>query len=95
MVVFGTKPQSPIDLALQGTTIKDGDEDEVVETKLFLEERKRILELAKETLQRAQKRYKKTSEQEPKAGEFQGRAEGVVECEEFHISTGPNAQVHG
>ena len=30
-----------------------------METKLFLEERKRILELAKETLRRAQKRYKK------------------------------------
>ena len=37
----------------------DGDEGEVVETKLFLEERKRILELAKETLRRAQKRYEK------------------------------------
>ena len=36
MVVFGTKPLSPIDLALQGTSIKDGDEGEVVETKLFL-----------------------------------------------------------
>ena len=30
-----------------------------METKLFLEEHKRILELAKEPLQRAQKRYKK------------------------------------
>ena len=50
MVVFGTEPLSPIDLALQGTLVKDGDEGEVVETKLFLEERKRILELAKETL---------------------------------------------
>ena len=47
MVVFGTEPLSPIDLALQGTSVKDGDEGEVVETKLFLEERKRILELAK------------------------------------------------
>ena len=59
MVVFGTEPLSPIDLALQGTSVKDGDEGEVVETKLFMEERKRILELAKETLRRAQKRYKK------------------------------------
>ena len=59
MVVSGTEPLSPIDLALQGTSIKNGDEGEVVETKLFLEERKRILELAKETLQRAQKRYEK------------------------------------
>ena len=59
MVVFGTEPLSPIDLALQGISVKDGDEGEVVETKLFLEERKRILELAKETLRRAQKRYEK------------------------------------
>ena len=56
MVVFGTEPLSPIDLALQGTLVKDGDEGEVVETKLFLEERKQILELTKETLRRAQKR---------------------------------------
>ena len=59
MVVSKTEPLSPIDLALQGTSVKDGGEGEVVETKLFLEERKRILELAKETLRRAQKRYKK------------------------------------
>ena len=59
MVVSGTEPLSPIDLALHGTLVKDGDEGEVVETKLFLEERKRILELAKETLRRAQKRYEK------------------------------------
>ena len=58
MVVSGTEPLSPIDLALQGTSVKDGDEGEVVETKFFLEERKRILELAKETLRRAQKRTK-------------------------------------
>ena len=50
MVVSGTEPLSPIDLALQGTSVKHGDEGEVVETKFFLEERKRILELAKETL---------------------------------------------
>ena len=37
---------------------------------------------------------RKAGEQEPKAGEFQGRVEGVVECEEFHTSAGPNAQVH-
>ena len=36
--------------ALHGTSGKDGDEGEVVETKLFLEERKQILELVKETL---------------------------------------------
>ena len=59
MVVFGTEPLSPIDLALQRTSAKNGDEGKVVETKLFLEERKRILELAKETLRRAQKRYEK------------------------------------
>ena len=40
MVVSRTKPLSPTDLALQGTPVKDGDEGEVVETKLFLEERK-------------------------------------------------------
>ena len=50
MVVSGTEPLSPIDLALHGTSVKDGDEGEVMETKLFLEECKRILELAKETL---------------------------------------------
>ena len=50
MVVFGTEPLSCINLALQGTAVKDGDESKVVETKLFLEERKRILELAKKTL---------------------------------------------
>ena len=54
-----TKRIGPITLALQGTSVKDGDEGEVVETKLFLEERKRILELAKETLRRAQNRYEK------------------------------------
>ena len=59
MVVSGTKPLSPIDLALQRTLVKDGDEGKGVEIKLFLEERKQILELAKKTLQRAQKRYKK------------------------------------
>ena len=59
MVVFGTEPLSPIDLVLQGISVKDGDEGEVVETKLFLEERKRFLELAKETLRRAQKCYEK------------------------------------
>ena len=59
MVVSGTEPLSLIDLALQGTSVKDGDEGKVVETKLFLEECKRILELANETLQRTQKHYKK------------------------------------
>ena len=37
----------------------------------------------------------KAGEQESKVGEFQGRAEGVLECEEFHSAAGPNAQVHG
>ena len=50
MVVFGTEPLYPIDLALQGTSVKDGDEGKVMETKLSMEECKRILELAKETL---------------------------------------------
>ena len=59
MVVFGMEPLSPIDLALQGTSVKDGDEGEVVENKLFLEERRQIFELAKKTLRRAQKRYEK------------------------------------
>ena len=59
MVVFGMKPLSPIDLALHGASIKDGNEGEVVETKLFLEECKRILEFEKETMQRAQTCYEK------------------------------------
>ena len=95
MVVSGTEPLSPIDLALQGTSVKDGDEGEVVETKLFLEDRKRILELAKETLRRAQKHYEKQVNKNRRQVSFQGRTEGVVECEEFHTSAGPNAQVHG
>ena len=37
MVISGMEPISPIDLASQGTSVKDGDEGEVVETKLFLE----------------------------------------------------------
>ena len=42
MVVSGTEPLFPIDLALQRTSVKDKEEGEgeVVETKLFLEERK-------------------------------------------------------
>ena len=59
MVVSGTEPLSPIDLMLQGTSIKDGDEGEVVKTKIFLEERKLLLEVARKTLRRAQKHYKK------------------------------------
>ena len=35
MVVSETEPLSPIDLALQGTSVKDGDEGEVVEIELF------------------------------------------------------------
>ena len=48
MVVSGLEPLSPIDLALRGTSVADGDGDggEVVETEFFLEERKRIWELA-------------------------------------------------
>ena len=70
MVVSGTEPLSLIDLALQGTLIKDGDEGEVVETKLFLEERKRILELAKETLRRAQKHYEKQTNKNRRHASF-------------------------
>ena len=33
-LVSRTEPLSPIDLALGGTSVKDGDEGEVVETKL-------------------------------------------------------------
>ena len=44
MGVSEMEPLSPIDLALHETLIKDGNEGEVVETKLFLEEWKRILE---------------------------------------------------
>ena len=58
MLVFETEPLSPIDLALQETLVRDGDEGEVVETKFFLEECKQTLELAKKTLRRAQKCYK-------------------------------------
>ena len=89
MVVSGTEPLSLIDLALQGTSVKDGDEGEVVETKLFLEERKRVLELAKETLRRAQRRYKK------QVNKNRVRVKGVDECKELYIAAGPNAQVHG
>ena len=35
------------------------------------------------------KTLQKAGEQKPKACEFQGKAEGVVECEEFHIAAGP------
>ena len=53
------------------------------------------LGISKGDLAKGSKALRKAGEQEPKAGEFQGRAEGVVECEEFHTSEGPNAQVHG
>ena len=52
------------------------------------------LGVSKEDLAKVSKALRKAGEQEPKASEFQGRAEGVVECEEFHIAAGPNAQVH-
>ena len=51
-VVSGTEPLSLVDLALHRTSVIDGDEGKVVETKLFLEERKLSLELAKKTLRR-------------------------------------------
>ena len=35
MVVSGMEPLSPTDLALQGTSIKDGDEGEVMERSSF------------------------------------------------------------
>ena len=95
MMVFGTEPLSPIDLALQGTSVKVGDEGEVVETKLFFGGAQANLGVSKGDLAKGSKALQKAGEQEPKAGEFQGRAEGVVECEEFHTSAGPNAQVHG
>ena len=60
MVISEMEPLSLIDLALQGTSVKDGDEGEVVKTKLFFEERKQVLELAKETLRRAQKSITKS-----------------------------------
>ena len=53
------------------------------------------LGVSKGDLAKGLKALRKASEQESKAGEFQGRAEGVAECEEFHIAVGPNAQVHG
>ena len=53
------------------------------------------LGVSKGDLAKGSKALRKAGEQEPKAGEFQSRAEGVVECEEFHIAAGPHAQVHG
>ena len=53
------------------------------------------LGVSKGDLAKGSKVLRKVGEQEPKAGEFQGRAEGVVECEVLHIAAGPNAQVHG
>ena len=41
------------------------------------------------------KALQKAGEQEPKAGDFQGKTKGVAKCEELYISVGPNAQVHG
>ena len=95
MVVFGTEPLSPIDLALQGTSVKDGDEGEVVEFKLFLEERKRILELAKETLRRAQKHYEKQVNKNRRQVSFKVGQKVWLNVKNFYISAGPNAQVHG
>ena len=53
------------------------------------------LEVSKRDLAKGSKALQKAIEQKPKAGEFQGRAEGVVECEELHIAARPNTQVHG
>ena len=53
------------------------------------------LGVSKRDLAKGSKALRKAGEQKPKAGEFQGKAEGVVECQEFHTSVGPNAQVHG
>ena len=90
MVVFGTEPLSPIDLALQGTSVKDGDEGEVVD-QAFPGGAQANLGVSKGDLAKGSKTLQKAGEQEPKACEFQGRAEGVVECEEFHTSAGSNA----
>ena len=95
MVVFGTEPLSPIDLALQGTSVKDGDEGEVVETKLFLEERKRILELAKETLRRAQKRYEKQVNKNRRHVSFKVGQKVWLNVKNSTLPQGPNAQIHG
>ena len=92
MVVSGTEPLSPIDLALQGTLVKDGDEDEVVETKLFLEEHKRLLELAKETLRRAQKCYEKQVNKNQRQVSFKVGQKEWLNVKNFTL---PNAQVHG
>ena len=95
MVVSGTEPLSPIDLAFQKTLVKNGDEGEVVETKIFPRGARANLGVSEGDLSKGSKALQTAGEQEPEAGEFQGRAEGVVECEEFHTSVGPNAQVHG
>ena len=81
-------------LALQGTSAKDGDEGEVVETKLFLEERKLILELAKETLRRAQKRYKKQVNKNRRQVNSKVGQKVWLNVQNSHFA-GPNAQVHG
>ena len=88
MVVFKTEPLSPIDLALQGTSVKDGDEGEVVETKLFLEERKRILELAKETLRRTQKRYEKQVNKNRRQVSFKVGQKVWLNVKNFTLSQG-------
>ena len=87
-MVFGTKPLSPIDLTLEGTLIKDGDEGEVIETKLFLEERKRILELAKETLRSAQKRYKKQENKNRRQVSFKVRQKVWLNVKNFTLPQG-------
>ena len=48
-----------------------------METKLFLEKHKQILELANETLQMAQKRYEKQANTNSKVDEYQGKAKGA------------------
>ena len=83
-----TEPLSPIDLALHGTSVKDGDEGEVVKTKLFLEERKGILELVNETLQRAQKCYKKQVTKNQRQERFKVGQKVWLNVKNFTLSQG-------
>ena len=87
MVVLRTELLFYVDLALKGTSVKDRDEGEVVETKFFLEGAQSNIGVSKEDLAKGSKRLQKVSE-------FQGRAQGVAECEELQIVARPKAQVH-
>ena len=88
MVVWRMELLSTIDLTFQGTSIKDGDENEVAETKLFLEERKRILELAKETLRRAQKCYKKQLNKNQRQVSFKVKQKVWLNVKNFSLPQG-------